>query len=151
MSREGKSTETESQFVESWGSVEYEGKGFRMDLPELYTAKGERVRSKSEVMIADLLNKEAIPYRYEYPLYLKGFDLVYPDFTVLNVKKRKEIYWEHFGMMDDSEYVEKAMKKITVYAQNGIFPGINLIVTFETRKTPLNQKMAMLVIKEYLK
>ena len=122
-----------------------------MDLPELYTAKGERVRSKSEVMIADLLNKETIPYRYEYPLYLKGFDLVYPDFTVLNVKKRKEIYWEHFGMMDDSEYVEKAMKKITVYAQNGIFPGINLIVTFETRKTPLNQKMAMLVIKEYLK
>lgn len=52
------------------------------------------MRSKSEVIIADLLNKEGIPYRYEFPLYLKEFNTVYPDFTILNVRKRKEIYWE---------------------------------------------------------
>lgn len=73
---------------------EYRGKGFDESTSEFYTAKGEKVRSKSEVIIADVLSREGIPYRYEYPLYLKGIGKVHPDFTVLNVKQRKEIYWE---------------------------------------------------------
>ena len=34
--------------------------------------KGERVRSKSEKIIADKLYMLGIPYRYEYPLVLDG-------------------------------------------------------------------------------
>lgn len=143
--------EPEDQYVDKWKSVKYQGKGFNGDTPEFYTAKKERVRSKSELIIADLLSKEAIPYRYEYPLHLKGLGKVYPDFTVLNVKKRKEMYWEHFGMMDDPSYAEKALQKIAIYEQNGIFPGEDLILTYETRKSPMSQKMVMLMIQHYLK
>lgn len=52
----------------------------------------------------------------------------------------KEMYWEHLGMMDDSNYVENALQKIALYEQNGIFPGKNLILTYETGKNPINQK-----------
>lgn len=143
--------ETTEQFIEKWESVEYQGKSFPEELLEYYSFKGERVRSKSELIIADFLQREGIPYRYECPLTLKGYGTIYPDFTVLNVKKRKEIYWEHFGMMDDVEYVEKAIRKIRTYEQNGLFVGDNLIMTFESKQNPLNQKSARRLIEKYLK
>lgn len=138
-------------FVEAWKKEEYAGKEFTEGTPEFYTAKGERVRSKSEVIIADLLGKNGIPYKYEYPLYLKGVGVVYPDFLALNTRTRKEIWYEHLGMMDDPTYVENAIRKIASYEQNGIFPGENLILTYETKKNPLNQKMVNLIIQHYLK
>lgn len=112
--------------------------------------KGERVRSKSELIIADILSKEGVPYRYEYPLYLRGMGRIYPDFTVLNITKREEVFWEHFGMMDDPVYAEGAIKKIATYEQNGIFPGENLILTYEARKNPINQKLVRSLIEHYL-
>lgn len=143
--------ETDEQYIQKWKAVEYEGKGFAEETPEFYTSRGERVRSKSEWMIADLLEKEGIPYRYEYPIYLRGIGKIYPDFTVLNVRKRKEMYLEHFGMMDNSAYAEKAVKKIQTYEQNGIFPGEDLLITYETGKSPINQKVIKRMIQRYLK
>lgn len=143
--------ETDEEFVRKWQTVIYQGKEFSEGMPEIYTAKDERVRSKSEMIIADLLHKEGIPYRYEYPIYLNGFGHVYPDFVALNVRKRKEVLWEHLGMMDDETYVEKNIRKIATYIQNGYFPGDNLILTFETRNTPINQKLIMQMIQHYLK
>ena len=141
----------EDEFVEKWRSVKYEGKGFKEGVPEIYTAREERVRSKSELIIADMLNKENIPYRYEFPIHLESIGDVYPDFTVLNVRLRKEIYWEHMGMMDDSKYVEKALQKIAWYEQAGIFPGESLILTYETKLSPINPKIVNLMIQKYLK
>lgn len=143
--------ESDEVFIKKWTSYDYQGKGFDIDVPEYYTTKKERVRSKSELIIADLLYRESIPYRYECPIYLRGMGKIYPDFTVLNVKKRKEYYWEHFGMMDDPSYAEKAIKKLSTYEQNGIFPGEQLIITFETRKNQLNQRQINKIIEYYLK
>ena len=78
---------------------------------EILTEKGESVKSKSEKIIADKLNMMNIPYCYEVPLYLKGYGYVKPDFKVLNVATRKEYYWEHYGMMDNKDYIIKALKK----------------------------------------
>ena len=97
-----------------------------------------------------MLAKEDVPYRYEYPLYLEGADTIYPDFMVLNVRLRKELYWEHFGIMDDAEYAEKAVRKIAKYYMNGFYPGENLILTYETRATPLNVLQIKEIIKHYL-
>ena len=143
--------ESEEEFVRKWEQVEFQGKGFYETNAEFHTAKGERVRSKSELIIADLLKKENIPYRYECPIYLNGLGRVHPDFAVLNVKERKEIYWVHLGMMDDPVYAEKAIKKIAAYEKNGIFPGENLILTYETRTSPIEQKVVALLIERYLK
>jgi len=143
--------ETDEQFVYRWENERYQGKDFYEDMPEFYTAKGERVRSKSEVIIADLLNREGVPYRYEFPVYLKDIGMIYPDFTVLNVKTRKEYIWEHFGMMDDMEYAERTVQKIAAYEKNDYFQGENLILTYETGRSPINQKSVMRIVEHYLK
>ncbi|MBR5228627.1 MAG: hypothetical protein IKV96_02180 [Firmicutes bacterium] len=142
--------ETDEMFVERWESIEYEGKAFREDAPELYTSRGERVRSKSEIIIADLLAKANIPYKYECPLELNGLGIVYPDFTVLDVSRRRELYWEHLGMMDDPDYVGKALKKIEYYKRNGIFPGDKLIITQETRGFPIDQRSILREIQHHI-
>ena len=65
-------TLTDEQYATAWLSQKYKGKPFQPDAPELYTARGERVRSKSEVIIADTLTRLGIPYHYEFPLTLKS-------------------------------------------------------------------------------
>lgn len=138
------------EYVRKWLSVQYRGKEFTVDAPEYYTDKMERVRSKSEIIIANTLNKYQIPYRYEYPISLNSIGKVYPDFTVLNVRKRKEVYWEHFGLVDDYDYREKAMRKMTAYEKSDIFPGDKLIITQESIAQPLSVKDIERKIEKYL-
>ena len=140
----------EKQFIEEWESVKYTGRSFDKDAPEHYTSKGERVRSKSEVIIADSLRRAGIPYRYEFPIELYYGKVVYPDFTILNVRLRKEIRWEHFGMMNKEDYVEKTVRKINDYEMSGLYSGEHMIYTFETMESPLNQKIINLMIQRYL-
>lgn len=104
------------------------------------TERGEEVRSKSEKMIADKLFIKGIPYKYEAAIELKGFGMVFPDFTLLNINTREEVYLEHFGMMDNPEYCKKALEKIDLYEQNGIFLGERLFATFESSMKPINLK-----------
>lgn len=136
------------EFILQWEAVEYEGKAFSEDAPQYFTHKGERVRSKSEVIIANLFYKYQIPYRYEFPLTIKDFGVVYPDFLALNVRKRKEIYVEHFGLIDDSVYLENAIKKITKYKLSGVSQGNNLVIFSETMRNPLNIQLVERTIKE---
>ena len=59
------------------------------------TEKGELVRSKSELLIADMYYSLGIPYKYEAGVKLRGGIVRYPDFTLLRVRDRKEFYHEH--------------------------------------------------------
>lgn len=131
---------SDDEYVKRWLSVEYEGKAFSEEVLEIFTEKGERVRSKSEKIIADKLYALGIPYRYEYPLLLEGSIRIYPDFTILKMPERQEVYLEHFGRMDDSSYVDNVMYKLNTYEKNGIFLGVNLFVTYETGRMPLNTR-----------
>lgn len=142
---------SDEAYLQAWESITYEGKGFYDNQAEYLTLKGERVRSKSEIIIANALERKHVPYRYEYPLHLKGGITVHPDFTVLNIAQRKELYWEHLGMMDTPQYAENAITKISTYAQNAIYPGDQLILTFETNQSPLNQKLILQFIEKYLR
>jgi hypothetical protein len=117
---------------------------------EIYTEKGEMVRSKSEKILADKFNLLGIPYIYEKPLYLEGYGYVHPDFTLLNVRKKKEYYLEHFGMMDNPEYTVKTVQKLETYEKNGIFPGEKLLLTYETGSHPLNMKTVENLIQKFL-
>lgn len=127
--------------IKKWMSIPYKKKEFNEnDTTEYYTERGERVRSKSEVIIANILLSLGIPYKYECPIYLDK-TTVYPDFTVLDVEERCEKYIEHFGMMGDADYVANMMLKINTYEKNGIYLGDNLICTFESAKRPLNSKI----------
>ena len=102
------------------------------------TAHGEKVRSKSEVIIADTLLRMGIPYIYEKPYYYDGNKSFNPDFTVLNVKRRKEIYIEHFGKMGSAGYRADFFWKMKTFGQIGIVQGKNLVMTFEDEDHPFD-------------
>lgn len=141
---------TWEQKVSELRNMKYEGKMFRPGDIEIYSKKGERVRSKSEKILADTFFDLGIEYKYESPLYWKDGRTVYPDFTFLSPKTGKKIYWEHDGRMGDSEYTEKAIMKIEGYIRNGIYPGESLILTFESKCHVINQAVVNDLIKRYL-
>ena len=139
---------SDAEFARRWLAVPYKGKGFDAGAPDLRTMNGERVRSKSEVIIADALERSGIPYKYESPRELSdGGVRVYPDFTCLNLRTRKEVLWEHLGMMDNPEYASMAVKKISSYLKNGFVLGVNLIVSMECSDKPLNQTEVRKIIQ----
>ncbi|MBO4887234.1 MAG: hypothetical protein J5589_02830, partial [Firmicutes bacterium] len=137
---------TDEDYRMAWENKPYVGKQIT-DYVTLYeTDRKERVRSKSELNIANALAVRGIPYKYECPLVLKDGSTIHPDFTVLNVRERKVYYWEHRGMMDDKDYAKKSVSRIKEYMKNSIFIGCNLIITEETSTAPLgtNEITAMI-------
>lgn len=136
-------------FVRNWEGVVYPPGYFAEGDAEHYTAKNERVRSKTEVNIANMLNLYGIPYRYEFPLVMDSIEFR-PDFLCLNVRTRKEYVWEHFGMMELEDYARKNVDKISRYMLNSYIPGENFIMTFETTKKPLNSEVIKAMIENYL-
>lgn len=116
------------------------------------TENGEMVRSKSEVIIANMLrhHKKYLLYKYERPLevVIDGkVIIIYPDFTILNCITGKIVYWEHAGRMDDVRYTTGFVQKMNTYAKNNIVTGHNLIVTYETMNYPLDIKVVKNLIE----
>lgn len=134
--------------VKKWAEAEYEGNSSYKEKLIVRAANGRYVRSKSEAVIDKVLHREGIPFRYEDKLVL-GNVVMYPDFTIRHPDTGKVYYWEHFGMMDNQEYVEHACKKIKQYCDNGIVPSINLIMTYETKEYPFSIEDAEQVVRKY--
>ena len=103
-------------------------------------------RSKSEWMIAVSLSKAEIPFKYEKKLLL-GDSVLYPDFTLLDTANRREIYWEHFGMMDDPDYVLSTAKKLMLYSSFGLIQNGQLLVTMEHSQRPIDMSQVELIIE----
>ena len=141
---------SDDDYIAQWLNEPYKKLGFKPDDPEFYTAKGERVRSKSEILIADALLRNNIPYRYEYPVFSNGVIIGAPDFNCLNVRLRKDYYWEHLGKLGDQDYSDRNVKKLEQYALSEDFDETRLILTFETDKHPLNTKVIEEKIRRYL-
>ena len=87
------------------------------------TARGELVRSISEVVVADALKAEGIDY-YEYEKALRGADGTerYPDFTVEDPTTGTTVYWEHLGMLSNPAYVKRWDEKLEWYKAMDLGP-----------------------------
>ena len=142
--------QTWEQKLVEWKGKEYNGKGFQEGLPVIVTERGERVRSKTEKIMADYFYRNGIEYKYECPIYLNGMGMVYPDFTFLSKKIGKEIYWEHNGLVDDPSYARNMVRKIDAYENNGIFVGERLILTYESEQSILNTRKIEQMLERYL-
>jgi hypothetical protein len=140
----------DEDYVRKWLSEPYTGLGFEEGDPELYSEGGLRVRSKNEIIAADIYDKYGIPYKYECPIHLKGYGIAYPDFTLLNVRQRKVCYQEIMGKMTESGYADTNIAKIHAYERNGLIQGKNLILSFDTKAHPLLPKDIESVIKNFL-
>jgi ATP-dependent DNA helicase RecQ len=91
------------------------------------TLSGDLVRSKSEVIIANILYQSGIPFKYEARLVGPDSEIRSPDFTV--EWQGKTYYWEHLGMLDVEDYNQEWELKKAWYEAN--FPG-QLITTKES-------------------
>lgn len=111
------------------------------------TARGELVRSKSEVIIADALFHNGLNYQYEPELILSG-KVKRPDFKIVDADTGEVWYWEHCGMMSDIRYAKRWHDKEAFYAKNGIERGKNLIVTEERAGEGLDSYKINELIKE---
>jgi hypothetical protein len=100
--------------------VEIEGRFFEQYLIHR-TARGEMVRSKSEVIIADHLSHRSIEYAYERPLTIDGVTK-YPDFTIEDMESGRIFYWEHCGMLHVASYRRRWEEKVAWYETHGILP-----------------------------
>lgn len=139
----------DNEFAKQWLLHKCSENGYD-NSTEFYTSNGENVRSKSEVIIADTLKRMKIPYKYEVSVDLKNGKTIYPDFCCLNLRTRQEIFWEHFGLMDDPDYVLKTMAKIQYMQESGYYLGRNFIFTMEKPDFPLNSKFVQTMAEKYL-
>lgn len=90
------------------------------------TLSGTMVRSKSEVIIANLLTNHRIPFDYEKELLADGQRFA-PDFTIS--VGTTTYYWEHLGRLDLEEYRQNWEFKKRWYER--FFPG-QLVTTEES-------------------
>jgi len=111
---------------------------------------GEIVRSKSELIIYDLLVKYGVPFRYECAIRLtdlNGLEVVrYPDFTIL-LADGSCLYWEHLGMLSDERYLNGTMAKLALYHKNGMTAGDNLILTSDSADGSINAEEIARIIE----
>ena len=147
----------EEVVLKEWEEEKYEQ---NIEYPEnlrYETEHGELVRSKSEVLIANMLHqkKDILLYKYERPLKLKkkGKEIeIYPDFTILNKETGRILYWEHAGMMDNISYVGNFIRKQNLYIENYLMPGRDVIFTYESSESPFDisgvKKMIHMMIDE---
>ncbi|MCR5181693.1 MAG: hypothetical protein K6D56_01575, partial [Clostridia bacterium] len=133
---------SDEEFVRQWLAEPYQRPGFKEGAPEFYSTKGLRVRSKSEALLADMYDSLGIPMKYECPLTLWNGRVLHPDFTLLNVLKRVVFIHEHFGLVDDPAYMNQVVRKINDLQLSGWYPGVNMIMTFETKDSPLDMRLA---------
>ena len=100
----------------------------KWNLQRIYaTEKGDRVRSKSEVIISNILYAKYIPYEYEQTLITPNGKKMAPDFTIkIN---GKTYYLEHVGMLNNEQYSKQWLKKRKLYEE---FYKDNLLITYES-------------------
>lgn len=132
-----------------WSKQEYEHNPNHQDQLVVKIRPGESVRSKSEAFIATALRAHNIPYRYEcrFPI---NYPAVYPDFTFLHPVTQQEMIWEHFGLMDDPEYVKSMTAKLKLYIENGYLPNRRLFMTFESGSEPFGYEEANWLIENVI-
>lgn len=111
------------------------------------SSKGERMRSRAEVILANTLAAYKIPYFYEKTLTIKNAKY-YPDFTIINPLSGKTAYIEYCGL-DSTEYLDRLQKKLTAYALAGITEGNQLLIIREYNNMLNSQDIAVLLEKNF--
>jgi hypothetical protein len=112
---------------------------------------GTLMRSKSEVIIANILLLAKIPFVYELPMRIQG-KLILPDFTILSlIDYKSEIIIDHQGMMFVDEYASKHIRSVRTYLQSDLIPNQNLFFTFDNANETLDPRQLESILVKYVK
>ena len=117
----------------------------KYQLKRIYkTIDGNDVRSKSEVIICNLLYNAGIRYKYEEVLEYEPGKIINPDFTIM-LSNGKKVYWEHVGMLGNEKYDSDWSHKVEIYEK--YYPGL-LYRTYETGALSRDAEMIIEKIKQ---
>lgn len=126
---------SEQTIVNDWASEPYEQNTRNLHEKIHITGRGLRVRSKSELIIADKLDQYHIIYRYDSLIYFENH-VFSPDFIFMT--KNGLMYWEHCGKMSEPGYRSSNEWRLSNYKRMGIVPWKNLIITYDMEDGGLN-------------
>ena len=112
------------------------------------TADGEKVRSKTELIITEQLKAKGLEYYYEQGIVFNN-NTLYPDFLIRHPVTKKFVIWEHCGLMNSGEYFEKWQRKIALYCKHEIRPCVNLVLIYEDDISVFNAKVIRDTIEYY--
>jgi len=121
--------------AEKWAEEPYPQNTLYLEEKIHTTGRGLKVRSKSELFIADKLDTYLLPFRYDGIIYFEDYAFS-PDFMIPTTEGMK--YWEHCGKMADPKYRKRNQWKLTMYDKMGIVPWKNLIITYDSEDGGLN-------------
>jgi ATP-dependent DNA helicase RecQ len=77
------------------------------------------VRSKSELIISNILFRSGIEFKYEEKLYYNSRQWKEPDFTITH--NGITWFWEHLGLLGDEKYNEDWQEKKEIFKDLGLF------------------------------
>ena len=105
----------------------------KVDNRRYKTKNGTLVRSKSELIICDILTDYGIKFQYEKVMNIRISDeynnerdiTIIPDIFIPELKFSdgkilKDVYIEHFGLLTQEEYKWKTVMKLMIYQQMGL-------------------------------
>ena len=140
---------TQESVSKEWaGTTSGESKYHRENLTSI-SADGSHRRSLGEVIIGSRLSHYDIPYKYEAPINHPDIPYI-PDFTIKRPSDGKIIYWEHFGMVNDVNYLQNNKRKLDTYERYGIVPWENLIISYSRSDYSINEKLIDALIQGWL-
>lgn len=117
------------------------------------SARGEAMRSKSEIIIANALYAAGISYTYEQSLEGSDGHVRYPDFTIEDSDSGITYYWEHLGMLTDAAYKQRWEQKRNWYSEQGITeeggPNGTLLVTEDDEHGGIDSQRIAAIIQEH--
>lgn len=148
--------DSKEERIQKWYEEEYEKNNAYPENLRYETEQGELVRSKSEVIIANILyqHRDDLLYKYECPLKVtvEGKAMtIYPDFKILNIHTGKITYWEHAGLMDVLNYANDFVRKVNTYTGNDLLLGRDVVFTYETSENPLDIRVIKRIVEDIRK
>ena len=120
-------TMTPNQYI--WNSDRESQKPTRREELIYPTIGRVYMRTKSEQMLGNLLERLHIPYRYETTVRINGINY-HPDFIIMLPNDRLIII-EHTGRMDLEDYDDSLVARLQAYNSIGLLIGRDVFFTFE--------------------
>ena len=113
-----------------WNRLRPSSSGIDGEIP--YEHNGIRMRSRGEVVIAQVLDSMGLAYKYEVRLQI-GDDIYYPDFAVYLPEFKRCFFIEFLGMLDSQSYAYKNGIKIGNYLNAGIVINKDILLLCGTK------------------
>jgi|GEM_PF-2873538 len=108
-----------------------------MEIRQILKSGNNAFRSKNELITTSVLDELGLPYKIEPRLTLE-YETIYPDILFNAPLINYSAYIEVFGMMNDYNYSQRTIRKITNYEKAGLVSDRDIIYLFMSNSVDKN-------------